>query len=125
MDAGTADTINRHVAELITTHLDYMDREVRALPELAELPFANKGWQHSGIALTLMGENDANDGERAWLIGLLAARTPDVAFDGHPADCDWDNLFSHFRAEILARRDPKTPHAVAAQSAVACGVGSE
>lgn len=124
MYSGIADTINRHVARLITAHLDFIDREVRAMPELTELPYPKGGWQFSAMADTLMGENDTSDGERAWFIGMLAARTPDVEFDGHPADADWENLFSHFRAEILARRDPETPCAVSASPGAACGVGS-
>jgi hypothetical protein len=117
MDAGIADTLNRHVAQLITKHLDVNDQ---ALGYDLISP-----WHHSPIADTLMGDNETTDGERAWLIGMFAARTPGVDFDGHPADCDWENLFSHFRAEILARRDPQTPCAVSASPAVAHGVGSQ
>lgn len=106
MDAGIADTINRHVAQLIAQQLDTVD---------AELGIVFVPWQHSALADTLMGDNDSTGGDRVWLIGSFAARTPGVDFDGIPADCDWENLFSHFRAEILTRRDPKPPHARTAE----------
>lgn len=115
MDAGIADTLNRHTAQLITAQLDTWDRDLgygRIAP-----------WHRSSIADTLMGDNDTTDGDRAWLIGALAARTPGVEVDGIPADFDWENLFASFRAEIAARRDPQTP-SVRGQSPVRDGVGS-
>lgn len=115
MDAGIADTLNRHVVQLIAQQLDTVD---------ADMGIVFAPWQHCAMADTLMGENKATDGDRAWLVGMLAARTPGVDFDGHPADCDWENLFSHFRAEILARRDPESPSVCAAESPARDGVGS-
>jgi hypothetical protein len=117
MNAGIADTLNRHVAQLITRQLDVNDGLMA--------DHLSGPWYASPIADTLMGANETTDGERAWLIGMFAARTPGVDFDGHPADCDWENLFSHFRAEILARRDPQTPCVGAASPVVAHGVGSQ
>jgi hypothetical protein len=122
MDAGIADTLNRHVAQLIAKQLDKVDEQMRANGTRMT---SSEGWHHGHMADTLMGDNDATDGDRAWLVGMFAARTPGVDFDGHPADCDWENLFSHFRAEILARRDPQTPCAGAASPVVAHGVGSQ
>jgi hypothetical protein len=114
MDAGIADTINRHAVQLMAMHLDRID----------SLTKARRPWQEGSMAADLMGEEaTATDAGRAWLVGFLAARTPDLDFD-FPADCDWENLFSHFRAEILARRDPKTPPVHAAQTPVRDGVGS-
>jgi hypothetical protein len=117
MDFGIADTINRHVAQLICKHLDAMD---------AELHFHRiSPWYRNAMSDVMMGAHgDTSDGDRAWLVGMLAARTPDVDFDGHPADCDWDNLFSHFRAEILARRDPQSHPVREAQIPARDGVGS-
>jgi len=118
MDAGIADTLNRHVVQLITRRLDQIDSGMDIEPD--------RRWQFCHMAGSFMGENDSvSDGDRAWLFGMLAARTPGVDFDGHPADCDWENLFSHFRAEILARRDPKTPSVRVAESPVRDGVGSQ
>jgi hypothetical protein len=116
MDAGIADTINRHVAQLITAHLDQEDQ---ALVDVGFDP-----WTHSPIAQTLMGENDTTDGDRAWLIGMFAARTPGVDLDSIPADADWENLFANFRAEILTRRDPQTHPVRAAEIPARDGVGS-
>ena len=107
MDAGIADTLNRHVVLLITKHLDAIDRGM-PVPEIR--------WPTSAMADTLMSDGPDSNGDRSWLVGFLAARTPGIDFDGLPADCDWDNLFSHFRAEILSRRDPKLPSVRAAQS---------
>jgi hypothetical protein len=115
MNAGIASTINRHVAELITRQLDINDQGLAGLGTLTG------PWHLSPIADTLMGDNDSSDGDRAFLIGLFAARTPGVNWDGHPADCDWEDLFSHFRAEVLARRNPKTPPADEAETPL-CGV---
>ncbi len=131
MDAGIADTINRHAVQLITQRLDQIDATIDGLVIR---------WHHSAMADTLAGDKIDQRGDRAWLVGHLAARTPD--FDGHPADCDWENLFSHFRAEILARRnpdsaaaadgyaahtrDPKTPHVIGGshEPPLRSGVGS-
>jgi hypothetical protein len=109
MDAGIADTINRRDVQRIVRRLDENDEA------LGYTPIAP--WWNAPIADTLLGDSPASNADRAWFVGTLAARTPGVAFDGAPADCDWDNLFSHFRAEILARRtpDPKTPPVQAAE----------
>lgn len=115
MDAGIADTLNRHTVRLLASQLDAWD---------ADLGYsAIAPWHRAPIADTLMGDNDATDADRAWFVGDLAARTPGVEFDGPPGDCDWDNLFSHFRAEILARRGPETPP-VRDMPPVRDGVGS-
>jgi len=90
MDAGIADAINRRDAQLIAQRLDTYDDGVIGKP-----------WYRRPVADALMGD-DRND--RAWLISAWATRTPGISFDGAPADCDWDNLFAHFRAEILSRR---------------------
>lgn len=115
MDAGIADTLNRHVVQLITKQLDTIDMG---------MPIPEVRWPTSAMAETLMSAAPDSNGDRAWLVGFLAARTPGVDFDGHPADCDWDNLFSHFRAEIMARRDPQAHPAHAAEIPVRDGVGS-
>jgi hypothetical protein len=117
--AAIADTINRHVVKLIAEHLDLTGKEMPA--------YLSPGirWHNSAMAEVLMGTSTDLDGDRAWLVGFLAARTPGVDFDGHPADCDWDNLFGHFRAEIQARRDPETPPVRAAEIPVRDGVGSQ
>jgi hypothetical protein len=106
MDAGIADTLNRRVVQLIVKQLDTIDLSM-PVPEIR--------WPGSAMADTLMGTGPDTNGDRAWLVGFLAARTPDIDYDGNPADCDWDNLFSHFRAEILARRAPETPNAETAE----------
>lgn len=116
MDSGIVDTINRHVVRLITEHLDRVDIDL--------CPREDGAWYQVSLADTLMGTNDATDADRAWLVGILAYDTPGLDFDGDPADCDWDNLLSHFRTEILARRDPKTPTVHAAETPVRDGVGS-
>lgn len=126
MDAGVADTLNRHVVQLITARMDAVDIE------LGYMTIAP--WYRSAVSDTLMGEGPATQADRAWYVGQIAARTPGLDFDGEPADCDWDNLFSHFRAEIMARRepdaegyaakrDPKTPP-VRDEPPVRDGVGS-
>jgi len=105
-DATIADTLNRHVAQLVAEQLDFVDAQIRALPGMATLDPQVTNWEWSALADTLCGDNlHATDGDRAWLVGLLAARTPGVDFDGHPADCDWENLFGHLRVEIQTRRD--------------------
>lgn len=114
MDAGIADTINRRTAQQTAKHLDLND----FLAGLTADP-----WHNAPMAQTLMGENPASNADRAWLVGALAAKTPGLHFDGTPADADWENLFTHFRAEILARRDPQTSP-VHANESVRDGVGS-
>lgn len=106
MDAAIADTINRLTAEKITKHLDLLDWFM----------MARKPWHTSAVADALMGTSASGNADRAWLVGILASRTPEVPFDGVPADCDWDNLFSHLRTEILARRNPQTLLVCAAES---------
>jgi hypothetical protein len=105
MDAAVADTINRMDAARIAKQLDLLDW------------FAGPGvrWATSIIANTLMGDLPTSNADRAWLVGVLAARTPDVVFDGAPADCDWENFFSHLRTEIESRRNPQTSSVCAAE----------
>jgi hypothetical protein len=122
MDAGIADTLNRRTAWRITTNLDVIDWFMGILGD--KTPEVGAPWYRAPIADTLMGTNAATSGDRAWLVGIFAARTPNLGWDGHPADCDWDNLFSHFRAEILARRDPQSHPARAAEIPARDGVGS-
>lgn len=102
MYAGVADALNRRFAQIVCGYLDAHDTEQF---------FDGSGlhWYDRSLADTLASQDRATHPNRAWLVGFLAARTPGVDFDGQPQDCDWDNLFSHFRAEILARRDPKAP----------------
>ena len=119
MDAGIADTINRRDARLIAEKLDRNDLSEGSNARLFFGP-----WYESPLAETIMGENASTGPDRAWLIGAFASRTPGVSFDGEPADCDWENLFAHFRAEILSRRDPQTPSVHAAETPVRDGVGS-
>jgi hypothetical protein len=105
MDAGIADTINRLVARRIASQLDLTDWFAGAVGA------GRDAWHYGPMSQTLMGENDADDSDRAWLVGVLAEKTHDVEVDAVPADFDWENLFSHLRAEIQARRDrdPQTP----------------
>lgn len=119
MDAGIADAINRQTAARISARLDGVDIELRGN---MLLPGQLKPWHIGPMADTLMGENDAKDADRAWLVGTLASNTPDVHFDGGPADEDWENLFSHFRAEILARRNPRDPSAPSVRDQSLCGI---
>lgn len=114
MDAGIADTINRRAVSLIARQLDLNDEAVGHVVIR---------WQYSAMADTLVADVPDRHADRAWLVGRLAARTPGLDFDG-PADADWENLFSHFRAEILARRDPQNPPVHAAKTPVRDGVGS-
>ena len=114
MDAGIADTINRRDAKRLAEALDLWD-----LPEW----YKAHHWSASPIAATFMGENDSDNSDRAWLVGVLACRVN--GFDGIPADCDWDGFFSYMRAEVLARRDPKTPSVRVAEVPVRDGVGSQ
>jgi hypothetical protein len=108
MDAGIADTLNRRAVQAMVAHLDKFDIDLCANE--------TGPWYATRIADTLMGTNDATNADRAWLVGVIAQSTPGLDFDGHPADCDWENFYSHLRAEILARRDPKTPPAVPAET---------
>lgn len=91
MDFGVADTINRIFAKKLTDGLDEL------YPRWHE--------PQSPVAATLMGDSS----DRAWLVGFLVQPIPDLEIDSTPADEDWDNLFSHLRAEILARREPENP----------------
>lgn len=100
MDTGIVDTINRRWAALFAAHLDSID---------TGLGFTRQPWHTSPIAASLMGENDATDADRAWLVGSLSACAADLDIEGCPADADWENLFSHIRAEILARRESGNP----------------
>lgn len=104
MDAGIVDSINRRDAALIAD-------KVAILDDL---------WYEGQLAAAFLSSQNA---DRAWLLGQMAPGIPGLRFDGAPADCDWDNLFSHIRAEILARRDPQSPLARAA-IAERDGVGS-
>jgi hypothetical protein len=134
MDAGVADALNRRAVRLIVEHLDdfytpkYNDRRntctcVHCAPFLDArhgngcvgfhcsgscVRVPTRPWFQAPIADTILGTNDATNADRAWLVGTFAAKTPGLDFDG-PADADWENLFMHFRAEILARRDPQNP----------------
>lgn len=112
MDTAIADTINRLDAQKIASHLDLLDW----------FKGAGRPW-HLGIEAQAFLSLTVSSSEKAWLIGLLASGVPNLRFDGTPADCDWENLFSHFRAEILARRDPQAPRDRAA-IAGRDGVGS-
>lgn len=116
-DATIADTLNRRAAKLITAQMDTIELTAG---------FNTSGqvrWHWSAMADVLLSDAPDKDGLRAWLVGFHAARTPDLTFDG-PADEDWENLFSYFRAEILARRDPQTPSVHAAETPVPDSVGS-
>jgi len=125
MDAGIADTINRRDVQLIVAQLDSIDAGLRdGTPGAAWYRSDWGPWHLAPIASTLLCEGPATAADRAWLVGTLAARTPGVNFDGNPAECDWENLFAHFRAEILSRRDPQTPSVHVAETPVRDGVGS-
>lgn len=117
-DAAIADTLNRHAAQLIARNLDFEDSVL--LPGQTE---PDPAWYTRRMADELVGTSPVVTlGRQAWQIGILASRTPGLDFDS-PADCDWENLLSHFRAEILARRDPQAPSVREADS-VRNGVGS-
>lgn len=112
MDAGITDTINRRDAALVAQKLDSLDREFgNATP-----------WYRIALADDVVTGNITPD--RVWHFTILASGTVGIAFDGAPADADWDNLFTHFRAEIAARRDPETHLAHEAEVPVPGGVGS-
>jgi hypothetical protein len=120
MDAGIADTINRRDAHRIALRLDAVDYETY-LNYFSTAPIVP--WFRSPMADTMLGENASTNADRAWLVGVFAAGTAHISFDGAPADGDWENLFSCLRAEILARRDPQTSP-VHANESVRDGVGS-
>jgi hypothetical protein len=105
MDAGIADTLNRQIAQRIAKHLDLTDWFCMSTPGALD---NFTPWHLSNMAATFMSENRTTNADRAWLLGALAVKTPDVDFESIPADCDWENLFSHLRAEITTRRDPET-----------------
>lgn len=109
MDAGIADTLNRRIACDLALNLDEIDQH---------LGFTDEPWYRSSIAATFMGENPAaTDADRAWLLGQLYSQgTTGPRFDGEAADGDWENLFTHIRAEITARRDPQSPTGQAAET---------
>lgn len=103
MDAGIADTLNRRTVQATAEKMDAID-----------VLYGNEvPWYRAPFADTMMGDSS----DRAWLAVALISGTADPRFDG-PADADWDNLYSHFRAEIGARRarDPQTPHDQAAET---------
>jgi len=114
MDAAVVDTINRRDAYRIANHLDLLDWFNGILGD--KTPEVGPPWFRRKASDALMSDDETQRTDRVWLVSVLAARTPDVAFDGAPADCDWDNLFSHLRSEILARRDPESPHAGTAET---------
>jgi len=88
MDAGIADTLNRRDAQLFAARISLLDQELTG----------------ATVTAALLSDSPDTRSYRAWLVGRLAPHTPGLRFDGEPADGDWDNLFSHIRAEILARR---------------------
>lgn len=114
MDSDIASAINRQTARLVAEHLDELD-----------IAHANlTPWHLAPIAATFLGDNAATNADRAWLFGLVAAGLTAGLWDGEPADADWDGLFSDLRAEIVARRDPRTSLAHVAEIPVRDGVGS-
>jgi hypothetical protein len=118
-DPGIADTLNRQTARLLVRRLDSIDQF---------LGFRNNPWFRCPIAATLMGENDASDADRGWLIGSLLPDTGNtLTHDSYPADGDWENLLSHIRDEITSRRerDPQAPLVRAAETPARDGVGSQ
>lgn len=110
MDAAVADTINRLDAQRIAARLDRLDQVTDD-----ELP-----WYRRTAASQMLAER--NSSVSAWLLGAWAFQTPGIAFDGAPADCDWDNLFSHFRAEIQKRRDTDASTSQTAETRRTCVV---
>lgn len=110
MDAEIADTINRRDVALITARLDALD-----LPQYGGEP-GQPAWYDGLIGRVMLSDDPRLRPDKAWLIGRIARGIPGIAFDGCPADCDWDNLFQHFRNAISARRDPKTPPGGAAEN---------
>lgn len=107
MDAGIADTLNRRTARLIAENLDQLDKQWASVN--------GDPWPLAIIAHTFMGENASTPDDIRWYVGVVAAGTPGLDWDGEPADCDWGSLLSSLRAEILARRAPEAPHSAAAE----------
>ena len=101
MDAGTADTLNRRDAALMVARADAIDLFLS--DKLSDFT----PWHLSRVADMLLNDADALRPDKAWTVGHMAAGIPGLHFDGEPADGDWDNLFSHIRAEIEARRNPR------------------
>lgn len=101
MDAGIIDAINRRDVKFIVARLDSLD-----LPKYRP---GSTPWWTAPLADTLMSEDPARSGDRAWIIGALAGPLRNIHFDGEPAGGDWDNMLSYFRAEIQARRDSQAP----------------
>lgn len=102
MDAGIADAINRRDAQIGAAHMDALD-----------VQYSNgQPWYRTNWSDLVM--SDERNSDRAWFVGAILKTAPGTRFDDFPADCDWDNLFSHFRAEIQARRDRSTHTASAA-----------
>lgn len=103
MHPGTADTLNRISAQALAAHFDELD-----------VMFGNEPWYDNDWARLLALGGPASS-DVVWLLAAIGARNPEIPFDGAPADSDWDNLFSHFRAEIQARRDTDSSPACAAE----------
>jgi hypothetical protein len=104
MERDLVSSINRRDASLLADRIVYMD----------EL------WYDGELTAKLTDDTPATRSDRAWLIGQIAAGTPGLHFDGCPADADWDGFFQHIRAEILARRAPRTPSVRVAETP--CGM---
>lgn len=116
MEAGTVDTVNRLDAQLGAAHLDALD-----------VQYSNgEPWYRTAWSDLIL--SDERNSDRAWFVGAILKTAPGTRFDDFPADNDWENLFSHFRAEILARRNPQargeTSPAYAAETPARDGVGS-
>lgn len=103
MDSSLANDINRRDARIIAEYLDTLDPEGRT--------YFGEDWFETAAADIMLRNDDGTNPDRAFWLGLWAQKAPGLYFDGAPADCDWENLYSHLRAEILARRAPETPHA--------------
>lgn len=112
MDSAIADTLNRLDAEKLARRCDEVDDAIRVG---LLLPGGLKPWYYSPMARTFLG--DRLDDQK-YLIESIALTTSGLRFDGEPADGDWDNLLTHIRAEIQARRDrdPQTPPTKAAET---------
>lgn len=115
MDSGIADTLNRIDVLRMCRTLDQLDVEWKS-----ETPWYSLNWADAIVEEP--NRADAGHADLSWIVGAVAARTPDVRFDGQPAGCDWEGLFGHFRAEILARRGPQSPPAQAAETQLSCVV---
>lgn len=97
MNASIADLLNRRFAAVFAEHLDTIDVEVRAsLPN-------NKliSWHQPPMLSEALLKEDEN---AKWLIVAITEGSPDLDVDRVPADADWENLFTHLRAEIESRR---------------------